>query len=203
NANHKISGNISYQMDDSGDNVAQWPGGFTGVIRRRPLILTINATSTLSSNLLNEARFGMNHNKTATLPPFLNPDLSLREETRSFLLDGGKAANGYVYPVVINPSVGNYGYAGTNGYMAPNPSQIGNVTPLYQFADTVSWTQGKHAFKFGGDLRLPRSNGYNLQTRPFASMGNGGGAATTNPFTTLTNFPELPGLLGAVPVGNN
>lgn len=202
-SNHKVSGNISYQLDDSGDNVAQWPDGFTGVIRRRPFVATINATSTLSSNLLNEARFGMNHNKTATLPPWLNADLTMRSETESFLMKGGTAKNGYVYPVVINPSVGNYGYAGGNGALAPNASQIGNTTPLYNYADTLSWTKGKHAFKFGAELRLPRSNGYNLQPLPLASIGGTGSGTATTPFPTLTNFAtELPGLLGAVPMGN-
>lgn len=195
NPAHKVSGSWSYQMDDSADNVAQWPGGLTGTVRRRPVVLTINATSTLSSSLLNEARFGMNHNSTDTLPAWLNPDTATREAAEKFLLTGGtNALNGKTYAVVLNPSVGGYGYAGSNGYMAPNPSQIGNVTPLYNWADTLSWTKDRHAFKFGIDLRFPRSNGYNIQPDPTVTMGNNASATNTvSPFSTLANFSsQLP-----------
>ena len=45
-------------------------------------------------------------------------------------------------------------------------TQVGYTNPLYNFADTFSWTKGKHAFKFGADLRFPRSNGFTLQPYP-------------------------------------
>jgi hypothetical protein len=195
NSAHKISGSWSYQMDDSADNVAQWPGGLSGTVSRRPIVLTINGTSTLSASLLNEARFGMNHNKTATVPAWLNADKATREEAETFLLPGGvNPQNGKAYTVVLNPSVANiYGFAG-NGYIAMAPSQIGNVTPLYNWADTLSWTKAKHAFKFGVDLRFPRSNGYNIQPNPTVAMGNNASATNTaSPFGTLANFStQLP-----------
>src|SRR6185295_3740354 len=68
------------------------------------------------------------------------------------------------------------------------------TTPLYNFADTLSWTRGKHALKFGIELRFPRTNGYNIQPYPSVSMGNNGSATNTvSPFSTLTNFSsQLP-----------
>ena len=46
-------------------------------------------TSTLSANFVNEARFGMSHNKTDTLPAWLHPDAATRTEAETFLLSGG------------------------------------------------------------------------------------------------------------------
>src|SRR5262249_55063675 len=43
-AKHRISGNWSYQRDDSADFVASWPGGLNGLTLRRPHVLTVTAT---------------------------------------------------------------------------------------------------------------------------------------------------------------
>jgi hypothetical protein len=66
--------------------------------------------------------------------------------------------------------------------------------PLFQYVDNVSWTRGKHAFKFGGDVRLPRTNGYAFQPYVNAPYGNLGGTATQSPLaieTAGTGTPQL------------
>jgi hypothetical protein len=42
-------------------------------------------------------------------------------------------------------------------------------TPTYTFADTLSWTRGAHAFKFGGELRL---NSSEARTSAASFFGN-------------------------------
>ena len=83
-SNHKVNASWTYQFDDNVDNAADWPNGLHGSTYRRPQTLTISGTSTLSPNLLNEARFGMNYNKTNSIPAWHNPNESIRSDAESF-----------------------------------------------------------------------------------------------------------------------
>src|SRR5678815_4080137 len=73
------------------------------------------------------------------------------QKAQEFLLQGSQN-----FPAVFNPAL-------LSGANSPynNGDYNGNKTPLYSFGDTLSWTRGTHAFKFGGELRLTRSIGYN------------------------------------------
>jgi len=180
---HRISGNWSYQMDDSTDNVASWPTGYSGIASRRPQTLTLNGTSTISSTLLNEARFGLNYNKTTSLPAWFVPDDNYASQARALLGDGG-SRNGVPYSVAVDPS-----FFGSNGYMAAGTGQVTNLSydnPSYTLADTLSWTHGVHSLKFGADVRIPTSDGYSTQTYPVSAYGNLGGTATTSPFSSTS-----------------
>src|SRR5262249_38475432 len=90
------------------------------------------------------------------------------------------------YPVLVGPSgVGgltvssyNFGGNGSAGLINLNASHNGNRALLFTYADTLSWTKGKHAFKFGGEYRPSSSKGYsnispNLPT-PRVFTGAGG-----------------------------
>jgi hypothetical protein len=202
---HRISGNWSYQMDDSADNVAAWQGGINGEAVRRPQTLTINGTSTFSPSLLNEARFGVNYNKTTSVPAWLVGNNDLRARARSFLMEGG-TRDGVPYPVIPTYAEGNFDFG--NGVMATNAggASVTNLSysnPSYTLADTVSWTKGAHAFKFGADVRMPRSNGYSLQ--PYSIVNSGNISNTTaSPFDSDTNA-TINGALGCAtaPTGTN
>ncbi len=164
---HRISGNWSYQMDDSTDNVAGWPDGFSGLSIRRPQTLTMNVTSTLSASLLNEARFGLNINRTQSVPAWHVPDADYAAQARELLYDGG-ARNGVPYSAVVDPS-----FFGAAGMMSGGIGTVTNLffaNPSYTFADTLSWTRGAHSWKFGADVRLPRSDGYSLQPYPVCRL---------------------------------
>ncbi len=183
---HRIAGSWTYQRDNNVDNVGDWPDGLSGQTYRRPHVFTVNVTSTLSSTLLNEGRFGLNLNQTNSVPAWLSPDAKTAEEARSFLENGG-TRDGVIYPVVVAPTVGTgaSGLPFNTGVMETTTgvTQIGFNDPLYNFADTLSWTRGKHAFKFGADLRYPRSKGYSLQPYPVATYGNVAGSSNTvSPF---------------------
>src|SRR5262245_32136735 len=58
NAKHRLSGSWTLQHDFNEDNVPNWPGGFLGQSLRRPQVFTLSLASTLSSALVNEARYG-------------------------------------------------------------------------------------------------------------------------------------------------
>jgi hypothetical protein len=71
------------------------------------------------------------------------------------------------------------------------------------------WTHGRHAFRFVGDYRAPRTSGFSFQLTQVAFFGNLGGAATAEPprprkrgygtpslgATTVTPGPGRPTLL--------
>src|SRR5262245_30333107 len=62
----------------------------------------------------------------------------------------------------------------------------GSSSPLYNYADTLSYSKGRHAFRMGVDLRFTRSTGYSgsgagpnlVQLYSTASGGAGGNAST-------------------------
>jgi len=202
NANHKAAFSYTTQRDNSADNVAQFPsGGINGAVIRRPYIITANVTSTLSPTLVNEARFGLNHNYNFDVFAWFHPDSSIRERAEEFLLRGGQSVLNpqYTYLAVVNNGVGNIN--NSNGPMATAGTNILQFNDLWNYADTLSWTKGKHAFKFGGEVRLPRTSGNGgLQPYPFVTLGNASNTATPNPWAGTTTFAtELPGLLNAAP----
>jgi hypothetical protein len=143
NARHKVAGNYSYEWID-GDylpSINVWPGGYTSEVIRRPRVLTVNFTSTLTQSLLNEARFGYRANQHVIWAPWEVTDPKLAEVPASFLLKGGQD-----FPIAYVPAaVG--GVSANNLSCITNCAQQGNITPLYNYADTISWTKSKHSFK--------------------------------------------------------
>lgn len=208
NANHKVAVSYSYQRDDSADNVAQYPGGVSGWVFRRPHVLTANFTSTLSPRIINEARFGLNHEYNYDVPAWFNPDPATRQRAEELLMRGSPSTLNpdYTYLTVVRPAC--CGMGGTiessNGYMATSAftTNVLAFNDLWNYADTLSWSKGKHTFKFGGELRLPRTTGNGgLQPYPTITLGNNTSAtATASPFGTVSNFSaDLPGLLNSAP----
>ena len=203
NSSHKAAFNYTYQRDNSDGNVSSWPDGPSGSVTRRPHVFTVNVTSTLGSRMVNEARFGMNRNYNSTVPAYLSPYDNARKLGEEYLTPGGKSALNpdYNYLVRIGSSTGRVGSAA--GPLNTLTSTSWTESTLYSYADTLSWSKGKHAFKFGAELRLPRNAG-NGGVDPYPSivLGNNGAATqTVGPFSTASNFPELPGLLSASLIG--
>jgi hypothetical protein len=74
----------------------------------------------------------------------------------------------------------------TTGATLGNPASVGRIqTPIgdHQILDSISWNRGKHAWKFGGELRL----GSNDESRDRGSSGN---------FTFTPLITDLPGVSG-------
>ncbi|HLQ77907.1 MAG TPA: carboxypeptidase-like regulatory domain-containing protein, partial [Terriglobia bacterium] len=196
---HKAAFNYTYQRDDSAANVSSWPDGPSGSVVRRPHVFTVNVTSTLSSSMVNEARFGLNRNYNSTVPAYLSFDGGSNKAGAQYLLDGGQSTlnPNYSYLVRVGSSNGRVGSA--SGPLNTGTSTSWTNSMLYSYADTLSWSKDKHAFKFGVELRLPRNAGNGgADPYPSITLGNNGSATqTVGPFSTAANFPELPGLLSS------
>jgi hypothetical protein len=186
---HRLSVGWSYQRDDNAENVANWPGGLNGDSKRRPHVLTTNFTSTLSAGIVNEGRFGLTLNRNEVNPAWYSGDTQIRDEARSLLLSGGtNSRTGVTYPVAFTPGAGNFAFG--NHIINTGATLSGHTSPLYNFADTLSWTRGTHAFRMGAELRLTRSDGYSGDVLPEASGGAGG-----NPSALTSAIAALPGQL--------
>jgi len=201
NSNHKVAFNYSYEWID-GDYLSNvnnaWPGGYTSQVIRRPRVLTLNFTSTLTSTLLNEARFGYRSSQHVIWAPWEVTDPKKREVPLSLLLQGGGG-----FPVVYSPaavqgssgqtamSVTNFSCGGGTqlNTVANGCAQQGNKTPLYDYADTMSWSKGKHAFKGGVDVRLSYTRGSEAGTPTIPRAVGGAGLNANQAFSNTTNFP--------------
>jgi len=114
---------------------------------------------TPSARWVNEARFGYNRLYQPTLPGDLNTPAS------AYGLDTGVSGpNTGGLPRI---GFGGYFFPGLGGFKWPKFQGADSIT---QFVDHVSYTAGKHALKFGGDLH------YNQVTN--AAYGNARGSIT-------------------------
>ena len=200
NENHKANFGFTIERDQEGANFSNWPDNAQGLTRRAPWIITSSFTSTLSSSMINEARFGVRKNILNEFDPWEHPNEEIAAQAKKFLLNGSQG-----FPAVFNNNPGAVGTTaglfGTGNGNSPynNGDYNGNKTPLYSFGDTLSWTRGTHAFKFGGEVRLTRSVGYNgIPARPIPVLAGGAGPnAASNIAPTAGTTIRLPGLVTA------
>jgi hypothetical protein len=192
NTTHKAAFNYSYEWTDGDYTLSPWPKGYPGYTKRRPLVLTSSVTSTLSSTLLNEARFGYRKNQLVIHPAFERPD---NEEARNagldLLMEGTQG-----FPIAFTP--GAVGGMNPAAYICQTPgvggagcAQQGNKGPLTTYADTLSWVRGRHAFKWGGEYRSEYTRGWASPTAPIPQALGGGGNNPTAAFQNTTNFPAM------------
>jgi hypothetical protein len=74
----------------------------------------------------------------------------------------------------ILPNVGFQNMAFGNGILGGLTYASHEVSHRWVYADTFSWTRGKHSFKFGGEYRLSSSKplGGSVQTGPTSDGRN-------------------------------
>jgi outer membrane receptor protein involved in Fe transport len=107
---------------------------------------SLNWTHTITPTLLNEFRFATNRSATFDASPTDKATPSSLGFTTVFSDDPAGAA-----PPLMS----------VNGAFALGPSPQGPTKvhdTTFQYQDTVSWTHGQHAFKFGADLRWVENN---------------------------------------------
>src|SRR5579864_5266050 len=126
--------------------------------------------------LLNDARVGFNRFKDATLP-----------------LDFGTNAGNAVGIPNANHGGNSSGLTKINisGYQQLGDSLWVPETiaeNVYQLADTLSWTHGKHSLKFGADFRRQQRNFFQ-QTAPSGLLNFGGNYTGNGLADTLLGFP--------------
>ena len=183
NSNHKIffSGSVEHNWSHTATaGLPNWPDGFFGLVDTNPRVYTGSLVSTLSTSIVNELRVGYRKSNFAGFASFDRPD-SVGDEARKYI----PVSNGvpFVPKPVLFPE---------NFITNPNfGSTRGAVSPLWTYADTLSWTRGTHALKFGGEVRFSSSNGFTrMDLEPRAFFGAGG-----NPIQGIdagsTIFPGL------------
>ena len=162
NFSQKERMNVSMQYEHSGgdDYYMLWPDTWEGANFRHPQTWTAQLTSTLTSNMVNEAIFGYSVTGGNNISPLKNPNN--QPAIQDFY---NLAANG----VPVIPQLGVApppGFSGVDfrfnqpmGNRGIWPAYQTDKTPLWTIADTLSWTRGAHAFKWGFEARLARSLG--------------------------------------------
>jgi hypothetical protein len=146
NTNHRLSGTWIRESHYTDNNaLSPWPNGWGGEVREDPRVRTLQLTSTLSPTILNEFRYGYRITSLAFTPAIETPKYA--EEAFDFLTK----VNGY--PIYQRPLLFNNHMIGASG-------DFGNTSPLTTFTDTLSWSRGSHALKFGGEFRYAHTSGW-------------------------------------------
>jgi outer membrane receptor protein involved in Fe transport len=160
-SNDRLHLYYALQRDQRGEPILQLNSipGFGDTRASRRQIMTINETHTLSSTVVNEARFGFNRIHISFVPnALLNPvDFGIK--------DGVNEAIGL--PQMNVPASG-LNLGGPAGF--PN----GRSDTTYVVSDTLNYLRGNHSFKFGLEARRFYNNNTNKDTGTvnFASLGD-------------------------------
>ena len=211
NSSHKASFSGTWERDwaeTTQAGMSNWPGGYNGSVRRAPRIITGSLVSTLSPTIVNEFRMGSRKNWNYSWSSIWRPDEVGDAARKELPTKGGVAffPTQALFPDHIITSISG---AATRG----------QTSPIWTFSDTLSWTQGKHAFKGGYELRLTSSRGWNGTDNPdwykFPVVGVGAGGApvtgingiqglTGNSVTVMQNLLlDLTGSVSTVPLTFN
>lgn len=131
-------------------NALQAPGNPTNVdLRNR--VISIGDTHVISPSMINDLRFGVNWIKGITLPdePFTASDFLMSTPLQS------------LYPGAPLIGITNLMDLGASP-LADNISDVRSWT----WADTLTWSKGRHNLKFGGEFKYHQSNlVFNAYTR--------------------------------------
>jgi hypothetical protein len=199
NERNRLSVSYTYENTSGNANYENWPGGFRGKSFRHPQLLSVNFTSTLSPTLINEARAGMRRVGGNTSNGLTNPDTG--QANQAFFPNYGG------YPVMIGLGTGSVNFQSNQILGGGTTADYHDLTNLVSFTDSVSWTKDKHTFKFGGEVRLTHSLGYDagitVTSIPRALGGDAPNALipATPISSTTPNFAGLAGQPNST--GNN
>ena len=198
NERHKLAFGYTYEYTYSeGQNVQlglpAYPSSApASQAYRRPHVFTLNFTSTLAPNMVNEARLGLRRTANESAP-------QTSDSLQDFLFD----VNGYsVFPRLGSGTT----FGATSAMPFQNavfnyftPSR--NSAPFWTYGDTFSWATGKHAFKFGGEIRRNSltiwDNGEGSNANPMATGRTE--TATDALFDQVTNITSNTPFMQGVP----
>jgi hypothetical protein len=163
NQNHKMSLVGSREKNWADANASTWPNGFNGIAISRPAIYTGSFVSTLSPTLLNEFRFGLRRGRADNLQAYDHPETGAA--ARKFMGfspgPGGPESPGGT-PFLLDTTL--FGATPGNGKSSiinDANGSVGNTSPLWTYADNISWTRGTHAFKGGAEFRYGNGDAWN------------------------------------------
>ena len=182
NSNHKLTFSGTKEKDWSmttQTGIANWPNGYDGSVKRDPIFYSASLVSTLTPTVLNEFRFGLRRNKHFAWNAIQRPD-AIGDQARKDLPN----KNGELFFPTHILFADNFVQAGQTR---------GQTSPVFAFTDSLSWTQGKHAFKGGVEIRFTSSRGYNFGDDPkllFATV------TMLNPNVAVQGLNNISGLVG-------
>jgi hypothetical protein len=155
---------------------------------RRPQQFGFTITSTVRPTMLNEARVGLARTVSHSYAPLNNPENGDSvQKMLKFLVPTDKYPNYTGLPLIVglgpeatsmfgggNPSTFTFSPEGSGtsfSYMSASPAShpygtksnsliptFGGTDHRWTITDNFTWMHGAHSFRFGGDLRLTRSN---------------------------------------------
>ena len=152
NTRHKFNVNYTFERFTASGQRGNYPGkenDWFSLTTRKPQVITSSFVSTLSSNIINDARFGLR--RAWSRSPYPYDEESTKDEVLSFLPN----VNGY--PVLFSSMPVNI----ANNILNPGNNTNANTSSLWTFADSLSWTEGRHAFKGGAEVRFAQTQGLN------------------------------------------
>jgi hypothetical protein len=183
NNNHKLTGSYVHEYRyNNAVALSPWPSGFGGEITTRPQIFMGQFTSTLSSTLLHEFRFSYRQTNLEDKLAFAQSHSNT--ETSGAAWDFLTQINGI--PVIQKPILFPDHVITCPGDLTC--SNRGNRSPMYTYTDTLSWTKGPHALKFGAELRYANSFSWSPQNIIPTVFGGAGDVP-------VQGIDRIPGLL--------
>ncbi len=163
--------------------LADLPAGGFGDIYRTPNFYTVQYTTTISSSILNEFRFGRKQDTWLGTSPldkgcclFGKGETDRNEEAQKRFSAYPQIEKSFLYPSMPG------GLASINSFNVASPRTT--VSPFTQWADTLSFTKGAHSFSFGGEMDFTSSK-----------AGNTGNTQTTRPQANIGINPAFPSLI--------
>ena len=201
---HKLNGTWTYERVRADYGQTPWDTArFDGVARRVPQVLGINYTATLSPRLVNEARWGMRRTGSNTIHGLAsNPD------ARNFVPE----VQGI--PVVMHLGLNALTQAPVICWCGGQPlfqTEAGNLfngniaenSPLYTYADSLTWSRGVHNFKGGVDARFASSQlRDDVDSNSWSTFARAFGGETQYTPVQGINSTNMPGLQGTATTGN-
>jgi hypothetical protein len=170
------------------------PAGEFGDVKRVPDFYTASWTSTLSSTILNEFRFGLKRDTWQGTSP-LDKGCCWNGSGPNDVVDSSKAMRdsfpnvGGQFAYVTAGLVGGVNLGNYAPFGVASPRQ--SISPFQQWSDTISFTRGAHAFQAGGEIDFASSHQFNhggqQTTRPFVTLGIG---AIPVPISTASPFAK-------------
>src|SRR5580658_922542 len=157
--------------------------------------LTVGYNWIISSSFVNEIRGGYTKSRSA-------PSFGLTTQGTASALGLTGPPNGFPEALPSTPTIPQITLAGFMNVQSPN-ADTNPTQGTLQFSDTLTYTKGKHTFKFGGDYRYLTSLFTNvfLNYRLGAYNFNGQtiNPATGNPWLGSGNATPIAGLLLGYP----
>ena len=170
NSNHRLSGSFSYERSKGMDQGPSLPeNAYPSFITRYPSQLSASLTSTLKPTLLNELRFGFNKQTSYVNSPLSTPGTGEILTEKMLAVDCADCPNYFKqdlanYPTDLPLLIGlDGGFQIAGGYhpygngRGNHGTQWGGDDYRFVYADTMTWTKGRHTFRFGGEVHRTQS----------------------------------------------